>query len=393
MKILLVLHHHLDPNAGASSVTLKLGKAYGELGHDVHYYSHDDLPPKLFGKFSGLLFPLYVAWHIRRLSAEKGIDVIHASSGDAWVWGILFSRLSLKHRPLLVTQSHGLEHTMHETILEEAKNGRLRLSWKYPLYHGGLSLWQVATSLKSSDLCFMLNWYDAEKVKRNIGVSPKKVKIFPNGIPDDFLGLPFKDMAYKETPIGIALVGSYIERKGIRYGVPALNNIMRRYPTLHVKFLGSGCSPTKILNDFSYEVRHRITIVPAFSKPDLPNLLQDCHILLFPSLSEGFPLALPEAMACGLAPIVTKIPGPTEIVSDGTNGIVVAPRDQRQLENAMENLIKDRNYLYKLRHQAYQTVQTYNWQAIAQQHLDLYAEHLGLPLRPKIKTASLSTSG
>lgn len=141
MKILLVLHHHLDPNAGASSVTLKLGQTYGELGHDVYYYSHDDLPSKLSGKFSGLIFPLYVAWHIRKLSTEKRIDVVHASSGDAWIWGIFFSHLSLKHRPLLVTQSHGLEHTMHEIILEEAKSGRLKLSWKYPLYHGGLSLW------------------------------------------------------------------------------------------------------------------------------------------------------------------------------------------------------------------------------------------------------------
>jgi glycosyltransferase involved in cell wall biosynthesis len=393
MKILLVLHHHLDPNAGASSVTLKLGQTYEKLGHNVHYYSYDDLPSRFFGKFSGLLFPFYVAWHIRKLSMKERIDVVHASSGDAWIWGILFSHLSLKHRPLLVTQSHGLEHTMHETFLEEAKSGRLKLSWKYPLYHGGLLLWQVATSFRTSDLCFMLNWYDAKKVKQEIRVDPEKVKIFPNGIPDNFLGLPFKNIIHKEIPVGIALVGSYIERKGIRYSIPALNNVMKRHPTLYVKLLGSGCPSDKILNDFSSEVRHRIIIVPTFRKHELPNLLEDCHILLFPSLSEGFPLALPEAMACGLAPIVTKIPGLTEIVSDGMNGIVVAPRNQRQLEGAMEHLIKDRNYLHKLRHQAYQAVQTYNWQAIAQKHLDLYAEHLGLSLKPKTKATSLSTSG
>lgn len=225
----------------------------------------------------------------------------------------------------------------------------------------------------------MLNRYDAERIKRNIGVSPKKVKIFPNGIPDSFLGLPFNKVSHKEAAIGIALVGSYIERKGIRYGVPALNNIMKRHPNLHVKFLGSGCSPTKILNDFSSEVRHRIIIVPNFSKPDLPNLLEGCQILLFPSLSEGFPLALPEAMACGLAPIVTRIPGSTEIVVDRQNGLVVDPRSQSQIEEAIEEMLRDSHSLRRYRILAYETVQSFKWLDIANQHLSLYKECLELP--------------
>ncbi len=391
MKILLVVHHHLDPNAGASGVTLKLGEAYKKLGHDVCFYSYDDLPQKSSGKFFGMLFPYYVAQYIRRLSCDVGLDVIHASSVDAWIWGMFFARLSRVGKPLLVTQSHGLECTMHDKILEEAKSGRLKLSWKYPLYNGSIMLWKAAKSFQVADFCFMLNQHDAEIVRAKMRVPAEKVKVFPNGIPDEFIGLPFEPFEAEDDRLpGIAFVGSYLDRKGIQYGVPALNKLMQRYPQLRVSFLGTGGTSERVLNDFSVEVRNRIRVVPSFEKSELPRLLKDSHILLFPSLSEGFPLALPEAMACGLAPIVTQIPGSTEVVVNTVNGLVVQPRNQLQLEEAIEQLISDGDFLQQLRCQAYQTVQTYTWRSIAKQHLALYTRSSERSQRSTIRENSIT---
>ncbi|NJM46913.1 MAG: glycosyltransferase family 4 protein [Alkalinema sp. RU_4_3] len=174
----------------------------------------------------------------------------------------------------------------------------------------------------------------------------------------------------------IACLGSYIDRKGIQYSVPVLNRLMQKYPTLRVRFLGTGCAIEKVLADFSEAVRDRITVVPAFPKHDLPKLLRGAQVLVFPSLSEGFPLAVPEAMACGLAPIVTDIPGPTEIIVNDVNGLVVPPRDCERLEGAIELLLNDPDYLNTLRRLAYQTVQGYSWSKIAAQHLELYTSAL-----------------
>lgn len=387
MKILLVLHHHLDPNAGAADVTLKLGEAYQKLGHDVYYCSHGDFSQRISGKVLSILFPLCVFWHIWKLSKQVKLDVIHASSGDTWVWGTVFSRLPIPNRPLLVTQSHGLEHTMHEKILENAKNGTLKLSWKYPLYNGSLMLWQVAKSFQEADFSFMLNNYDAEVVRKKIGVADDKVKIFRNAIPDYFLGLPFEDMNLSGDLPEIAIVGSYIERKGIQYGVPALDSLMQRHLDLKVRFVGVGCSPKKVLADFSSEVRDRITVISKFNKFELPRLLKGCQILLFPSLSEGFPLALPEAMACGLAPIVTRIPGSIEIVVDRQNGLVVDPRSQSQIEEAIEEMLRDSHSLHRYRTLAYETVQSFKWLDIANQHLSLYKECLEIPEKQVVTPA------
>jgi glycosyltransferase involved in cell wall biosynthesis len=392
MKILLVINVSLDPNAGASGVTLKLGEAYEKLGHDVYYYSNDNLPLRPSGKLASILFPYNVARHIRDLSEKIGLDVVHSSSNNAWIWGVLFCRLRLDQRPLLITQSHGLEHTMHEQILEEAKQGKLKLSWKYPLYNGSVLLWQVAKSFRVADCCFMLNQYDAGMVKGRMGVAAEKVMVFPNAIPDEFVGLPFEAFSPEADRLpGIAFVGSYVDRKGIQYGVPVLNNLMQRYPTLRASFLGTGCAVEPVLNDFNPAVRDRVTVVPSFDKSELPHLLKDSHILLFPSLSEGFPLAVPEAMACGLAPIVTDIPGPTEIVVNGVNGLVVPPRDQIQLEQAMVQLIDDRACLQRLRVAAYEAVQDYTWSKVAQRHLDLYNERLDRSRLSSLPAVSLST--
>jgi glycosyltransferase involved in cell wall biosynthesis len=391
MKILLVIHVPLDPNAGAASVTLKLGEAYKNLGHDVYYYSYDDLPPKLPGKLAGILFPYYVARHVRKLSKGIKIDVIHATSGDAWILGLLWAQIK-SHRPLLITQSHGLEHTMHDQILAEARSGRLELSWKYPLYNGSILLWQVEKSFQFADYSFALNQYDAWTIRHRMNVSAEKVKVFPNGIPDEFVGLPFRLFQSGNNKLpGIAFVGSYLDRKGIKYGIPALNNLMQRYPSLQVHFLGTGGTANQVLNDFSLDIRDRLTVIPFFNKTELPRLLKDCHILLFPSLSEGFPLALPEAMACGLVPIVTQIPGPTEIVVDGVNGLIVPPRDSLQLEQAMEKLINDVDYLQKLSDAAYRTVQTYTWSNIANHHLELYSGSVGISSVSDIQPTSIAS--
>lgn len=372
MKILLTIHHHLDRNAGAPGATLRLGQEYQKLGHEVHYYSFDRLPRKLPEKLKSILFPEFLASHISTLCKQQSIDLIDASTGDAWVWAKLHR--DRQDRPLLVTRSHGLEHVMHEEILAQARHENLRLSWKYPLYHGGLRLWEVAQSLKAGDLALLLNQADAEYAIHQLGVDPDRVEIVANGIPAEFLDLPLAPTPDPEGDIHIAQVGSYIDRKGIRYGVPAIDRLLQQHPQVMMSFLGTGCSEERVLADFEPSVRDRVKVTPHYDHELLPSLLQGHQIKLLPSLSEGFSLALPEAMACGLVPVTTATPGAMEVVRDGHNGILVPPRDTQAIIQALERLINDRAYLEKLRRQAYETAQNYSWSNIAATTLALYEE-------------------
>lgn len=374
MNILLTIHHYLDPNAGAPGVTLKLGREFQKLGHHVDYYSFDDLPSQLPEIVKSIVFPAFVANHLRTLARNKSIDVIDASSGDAWVWAKLHRNPS--DRSLLVSRSHGLEHVMHLEILAEARQGNLELSWKYPLYHGGFRLWEVAQSLTACDLALLLNQCDADYAIHQLGVDSERARIVTNGIPQGFLNRPIEPTPDADGTLRIVQVGSYIPRKGIGYGVPAVNRILQQHPQVMMSFMGTGCSEERVHADFDPDVRDRVKVTPHYDHELLPSLLQGHHIKLFPTLSEGFSLALPEAMACGLAPVTTATPGPMEIVRDRINGILVAPRDPAAIVQALERLIGDRVYLDRLRQSAHATAQNYDWKQIATNTLILYDQAL-----------------
>src|SRR3989442_10938034 len=119
-------------NGGAPGVTADLGSYFRSQGHVVHHLSYDDVPRSLGSRGASFLFPAFVAWRIRLLQARQPIDVIDASSGDLWIWASLHRRRNAGS-PLLVTRSHGLEHTADLELREDARRGGVDLSWKYPL--------------------------------------------------------------------------------------------------------------------------------------------------------------------------------------------------------------------------------------------------------------------
>ncbi|MBE9039585.1 glycosyltransferase family 4 protein [Oscillatoriales cyanobacterium LEGE 11467] len=372
MKILLTIHYKFDRNAGAAGATWQLGQAYQKLGHEVYYYSTDNLPRQLPEISKRILFPGFVTAQIANLCRKHKIDTIDASTGDAWIWGKIRHHSKNKF-PLLVTRSHGLEHIKDLGIRESARDGDLQLDWKYPLYRGSFHLLEVETSLRCADLFLSLNKTESEYAIQALNVNPQRVHLVKNGIPETFLNLPFEPIAAAEdAKIGIAIIGTYIPRKGIQYSAPALNAILARYPQVKVSFLGTVHPEAKVYADFDRVVRDRVQVVPRYTHDMLPTLLKDHQIKLLSSISEGFPMSLVEAMACGLAPITTATPGPTEIVCDGHNGIVVPARDSQAIEQALERLITDRSYLEQLRLNAYSTAQSYSWQNIAKDTLSLY---------------------
>ncbi|MBD1855674.1 MULTISPECIES: glycosyltransferase family 4 protein [Leptolyngbya] len=371
MRTLFTFHYRADPNAGGPGVTWRLGREYEKLGHEVEFYSLDDLPKKLPPLARFILFPEFTAAKILHSHRHAAIDVIDASTADAWIWGLGLQKMQ-KQRPLLVARCHGLEHIEHLEYLEESQRGHLKLEWKYPLYRGSIRLWEVATSMRQSDLVLLLNQRDRDFVVEQLGVHPDRAHIVANGIPETMLNLPFEPTPAEHEPIRIAQVSSYIVRKGIQYGTPALNAILKRYPKIEVSLFGTECSADQVYADFDPEVRDRVTVIPYYENHKLPELLKGHHIKVLPTISEGFGVALVEAMACGLAPVTTTAPGPLEIVRDRETGMIVPCRDREAFEQAIETLILDRAFLDRLRRNAYRSAQRYSWQNIAQDNLNFY---------------------
>ena len=74
---------------------------------------------------------------------------------------------------------------------------------------------------------------------------------------------------------------------------------------------------------------------------DLPAIMQDWDLFVLPSLYEGHPKALIEAMAAGLPVVGSNVIGIREIITDGENGLLAEP-DADSLRAAIQRLIQDR---------------------------------------------------
>lgn len=103
---------------------------------------------------------------------------------------------------------------------------------------------------------------------------------------------------------------------------------------------------------------------------DFASLLGESEIFVLPSLHEGFPNALLEAMSVPLACISSDcVAGPGEIIQPGVNGLLVKPGDETELAEAIELLILNPDLRRNLAQEAYKVREKYNFDTIAREFL------------------------
>ena len=367
MRILLTLHFHLDPNAGAPGSTLALAQAYTRAGHEVELLSYDDLPRRTPWQAKLVGFPVLVAG---RLLASRGFDVVDSSTGDAWLWSL--RRPARSNGPILASRSHGLEHREHLEWLRDHREGRVALRRRYFLYHGGERLREVAVSLRRADLALFLNGDDRDYAVERLGVAAERAHVVGFGLHDAFRGQPAPRASTGEGALRIALIARHTTGMGTSYSVPALERLLRRHPALRVSLLGSALPIAAVRADFAAEVRDRLDVVPSYDRAELPRLLAGHEIFVSAKFLEASGNGLVEAMACGLAPVVAAASGPSRIVEHATSGLLVPPRDADATVAAVERLIADPDLRLSLRRNAHASAAKYSWDVAAGERLALY---------------------
>ena len=106
---------------------------------------------------------------------------------------------------------------------------------------------------------------------------------------------------------------------------------------------GEGSLKDKLLSDFERAgVSHMVDYLGVIEIKEVPKLINQSRIFIYPSREEPFGLSIIEAMACGVPVVTTNVYGPSEIITQDVDGLTVDPEDVDALVKAIRALLDDK---------------------------------------------------
>jgi alpha-maltose-1-phosphate synthase len=187
------------------------------------------------------------------------------------------------------------------------------------------------------------------------GVAEDKIVINPYGV--DVAAFSPVPRPNPSRPLRFLFLGSLIPRKGVPLLLKVWNSISPQEAELWMvgnihESLRPLITPARGLRLMG-RIPHR----------ELPGLLQQCDILVFPSYFEGYGLVLLEAMAAGLPIIATDATGAPDLITSGVEGFVVGAGNEEELLASMRKFIDSPGDLHCMSQAARRCAERYSWDA------------------------------
>jgi len=151
------------------------------------------------------------------------------------------------------------------------------------------------------------------------------------------------------TNLHLGFIGRMEKSKGIYNLIEAFGKVFQINSQITLQLFGKVYN-RKNLNKAIIDTKceHAISIEGPFTG-SVYEVLSNLDVLILPSLWEGFPYVILEAMAYGVGVIATQVGGIPEIIDDGKTGILVEAGDIEQLSFAIEKIVSDQSLLKRVR--------------------------------------------
>jgi glycosyltransferase involved in cell wall biosynthesis len=222
------------------------------------------------------------------------------------------------------------------------------------------------------------------------GVAAKKIRTIANGIdvgPFEH-ALPSPALNFDGSKV-IGMVARLDLQKGFEYLLRAARELCGTFPALKVVIVGEGPDRQAIENmiqRFGLESN----VILAGQHSDMPAVYAAMDIFVLPSLNEGLPMTILEAMAASKPVIATRVGAIPSVIKDGETGLLVNPEDVNGLRNALARLLTDSNLCRRIGAAGHDWVShNYTSEAMALKYRQMYDEVLGIPASATVPTRAL----
>jgi glycosyltransferase involved in cell wall biosynthesis len=197
------------------------------------------------------------------------------------------------------------------------------------------------------------------------GISREKIKIIPYGV-DQSIFYPSRTPTSGDE-FTVLFVGRLEIKKGISYLLEGFKKFTR--PGARLKLIGQMTGSAEPLEQYKELYEHTANL----SHGDLAQEMRSATVLVLPSLLEGLPLSVMEAMASGL-PVITTPCGAEDLVRDGVEGYIVPMRDSNAIADALNRLYDDREKAIEMGKNAANRINEFSWANFASNYRNFLSE-------------------
>lgn len=321
-----------DGPGGAEMVVLQLAEELRERGHTVIHVGPAHGLGWLGDKFraagiatttfrEGRPPDLRLVRHLSRILREQRVDVVHSHEFSCSVYGAAAARVM--RAPHVITM-HG------NSTMTHALRRRVAVRWAF----------------RNSAANVAVSHATKRQLDLDLGLAPAALEVVHNGVPIR-TGDPEpvrRELGVREGEVLILAVGNLDPRKGHIFLLEALAQLDAEGSAIPWRLAiagGRGGPERPRLEAFAADRGFADRVHILGQREDIPSLQAAADIFVMPSLWEGLPLALLEAMFGGTAIVASEISGIPEAIVHDEHGLLTPPGDSRALAAALRKLLAE----------------------------------------------------
>ncbi len=390
MNILIISHFFPPHKGGVETASYNTAKYLVNFGHNlVILTSKNEKTSPKYQKMDGFLVYRFKSFYLPEI---KGIPQI-SSFGIMPKAIFKLTKIIRKHQIQII---HAEGRLFPITFIATLLN---KLVFKRPIYitvQGRLSIGLTGLIEFLFDIIITKFLYQkGDKIicvsnslkKRliSINIDIKKLIVIPNGV-DVSVFNPYNSSTFldkyiinKKNAKKVIFVGRLDPQKGVEFLIRAIPYIIKEYNIVHFFILGNGNLEIKLKNLVKrLKIQSFVSFLNMIPLEKMPEFYASADIFCLPSLHEGFPLSISEALSMGLVIVASATEGIPEAIIESKNGFLVEPGNVHSLiDKLLKSLRLNDEKIKEIRERNINLAKNkYSWENIVKQIEDVYYERL-----------------
>jgi glycosyltransferase involved in cell wall biosynthesis len=372
MHIAMLVSTPFPPEEGISNYVHNLSNELAKQGHKVIIITRGGLRAQVleFDKFVVFKLPFLMAYpfhvDIHGLFVERFIE--HTQNLE-----ILHMHTPLPPSLRNMKTTAGVVSTFHSTIY--AGSGTLELvDFRAILGRilGILSKRIESGIIQHSDVLTVTSKSVAFELARCYNLESSDITVLGNAVGNAFFQQGRLPMDRERDTL--LYVGRLDYGKGLFDLIDSLKLIVAKRPSSKLVFAGKGPLLRRLANRINtLGLRKNVEFQGFIAHSRLPFVYSRASLFVMPSYYEGMPTAVLEAMACGLPVVATAVHGNVDVVENGVTGILVRPKEPRELARAILHLLDHPTLRLELGRRAQRRAkEEFTWDKVAERALTAY---------------------